>query len=63
MNVLTIRQGDGIYVRDYMKSASLDFLRMLFSATRKKPDDEWLVDPIHPGRDLELLGFLLTGNA
>lgn len=44
MNVLTIRQGDGIYVRDYMKSASLDFLRMLFLPT-EKPDDEWLVDP------------------
>lgn len=43
MNVLTIRQGDGIYVRDYMKSASLDFLRMLFLT--EKPDDEWLVDP------------------
>ena len=44
MNVLTIRQGDGIYVRDYLKSASLDFLRMLFLPT-DKPDDEWLVDP------------------
>jgi len=44
MNVLTIRQGDGIYVRDYLKGASIDFLRMLFLQT-EKPDDEWLVDP------------------
>jgi len=44
MNVLTIRHGDGIYVRDYMKGASIDFLRMLFLQT-KEPDDEWLVDP------------------
>lgn len=44
MNMLTIRQGDGIYVRDYLKSASLDFLRMLFLQT-EKPDDESLVDP------------------
>jgi len=34
MNVLTIRQGDGIYVRDYMKGASIDFLRNPFSAVR-----------------------------
>ncbi len=44
MNVLTIRQGDGIYVRDYLKSASLDFLKMLFLPT-EKPDDDSLVDP------------------
>ena len=44
MNVLTIRQGDGIYVREYMKGASIDFLRILFLQT-EKPDDEWLVDP------------------
>lgn len=29
MQVLAIRQGDGIYVRDYRKSAGIDFLRML----------------------------------
>lgn len=44
MNVLTIRQGDGVYVRDYMKGASIDFLRMLFLQT-EEPDDEWLADP------------------
>lgn len=44
MNVLTIRHGDGIYVRDYMKGASIDFLRMLFLQTAE-PDEEWLVDP------------------
>jgi GntR family transcriptional regulator, transcriptional repressor for pyruvate dehydrogenase complex len=44
MNVLTIRQGDGIYVREYMKGASIDFLRMLFLQT-EAPDNEWLIDP------------------
>lgn len=44
MNVLTIRQGDGAYIRDYMKGASIDFLRTLFLQT-EEPDDEWLVDP------------------
>jgi GntR family transcriptional repressor for pyruvate dehydrogenase complex len=44
MNVLTIRHGDGAYVRDYMKGASIDFLRMLFLQT-DEPNDEWLVDP------------------
>ncbi len=44
MNVLTIRQGDGVYVRDYMKGASIDFLRMLFLQT-EKTDSEWLADP------------------
>jgi DNA-binding FadR family transcriptional regulator len=29
MQVLDIRQGDGIYVRDYRKHAGVDFLRML----------------------------------
>jgi DNA-binding FadR family transcriptional regulator len=44
MNVLTIRQGDGIYVRDYMKGASIDFLRILFLQSEQQ-DGEWLVDP------------------
>jgi GntR family transcriptional regulator, transcriptional repressor for pyruvate dehydrogenase complex len=44
MNVLTIRQGDGIYVRDYLKGASMDFLRILFIQA-DKPDSDWLVDP------------------
>lgn len=44
INVLTIRHGDGIYVRDYMKGASIDFLRMLFMQT-ETPDNEWLIDP------------------
>ena len=43
MNVLTIRQGDGIYVRDYMKGASIDFLRILFLQS-EQPDGEWLAD-------------------
>ncbi len=44
MNVLTIRQGDGIYVREYMKGASIDFLRMLFLQT-EETDGNWMVDP------------------
>ena len=44
MNVLTIRQGDGVYVRDYMKGASIDFLRMFFLQT-EEPDNEWVADP------------------
>jgi GntR family transcriptional regulator, transcriptional repressor for pyruvate dehydrogenase complex len=44
MNVLTIRQGDGIYVRDYMKGASIDFLRILFLQSEQS-DGEWLADP------------------
>jgi DNA-binding FadR family transcriptional regulator len=44
MNVLTIRQGDGIYVRDYLKGASIDFLRILFLQS-DQPDEEWLADP------------------
>lgn len=30
LNVLEIRQGDGIYVKDFRENASFDFLRMLF---------------------------------
>lgn len=59
MNVLTIRQGDGIYVRDYMKGASIDFLRMLFLQT-EQPDDEWLVDPYILDEIWEFWIFFLT---
>ncbi|MBN1471252.1 MAG: FadR family transcriptional regulator [Syntrophaceae bacterium] len=44
MNVLNIRHGDGIYVRDYMKGASIDFLRILFVQT-EQPEGQWLADP------------------
>lgn len=30
LNVLEIRQGDGIYVKDYIRYAGVDFLRVLF---------------------------------
>ncbi|MDD5712340.1 MAG: GntR family transcriptional regulator [Smithellaceae bacterium] len=30
MNVLAIKQGDGIYVKDYLQHAGIDFLRLLF---------------------------------
>lgn len=58
MNVLTIRQGDGIYVRDYLKGASIDFLRILFLQT-DQPDDEWLVDPSILDEIWEFWGFFL----
>jgi GntR family transcriptional repressor for pyruvate dehydrogenase complex len=44
MNVLFIRQGDGIYVRDYLKGASIDFLRILFLQL-EQTDEELLIDP------------------
>ncbi|MBN1364293.1 MAG: FadR family transcriptional regulator [Syntrophaceae bacterium] len=58
MNVLTIRQGDGIYVRDYMKGASIDFLRILFLQT-EQPEGEWLVDPYIMDEIWEFWAFFL----
>jgi len=58
MNVLTIRQGDGIYVRDYLKGASIDFLRILFLQTNQ-PDGEWLVDTYILDEIWEFWGFFL----
>lgn len=58
MNVLTIRQGDGAYVRDYMKGASIDFLRMLFPQAGKA-DEEWLVDPYIIDEIWEFWGFFM----
>jgi len=54
LNVLDIKQGDGIYVKDYMKHAGLDFLRILFQLTLDKTDadkknqiiDEFIIDEI-----------------
>lgn len=43
MNVLTIRHGDGIYVRDYMKGASIDFLRMLFYRRQNRIMNGWSI--------------------
>jgi len=40
MGVLEIRQGDGIYVKDYMKNAGLDFLRLLFLQEAEAGEDE-----------------------
>lgn len=58
MNVLTIRHGDGVYVRDYMKGASIDFLRMLFLQTEES-DAEWLVDPYVIDEIWEFWSFFL----
>lgn len=38
MQVLDIRQGDGIYVRDYRRSAGIDFLRMLLDQEGKSEE-------------------------
>ncbi len=50
MNVLDIRQGDGIYVKDYLKNAGIDFLRLLFSQPESKESkadmDEYLMDEL-----------------
>lgn len=39
MHVLDIRQGDGIYVRNYRKYAGVDFLRSLFMQQEEESDD------------------------
>ena len=43
MQLLEIRRGDGIYVKDFVKHAGIDFLRVLFS-DNKLPDDELAAD-------------------
>jgi DNA-binding FadR family transcriptional regulator len=58
MNVLSIKHGDGIYVRDYMKGASIDFLRMLFLQTEQQ-DGEWLIDPYIIDEIWEFWSFFL----
>lgn len=40
MQLLEIRQGDGIYVKDYLENAGLDFLRMLALAPREINRDD-----------------------
>ena len=50
MEVLEIRQGDGIYVKNYMKNAGVDFLKMLFLQQEADDSeviiDEYLIDEI-----------------
>lgn len=50
MEVLEIRQGDGIYVKNYLKNAGVDFLKMLFLQQEYEKDeiiiDEYLLDEI-----------------
>ncbi|MCX5850107.1 MAG: GntR family transcriptional regulator [Deltaproteobacteria bacterium] len=43
MELLDIRPGDGIYVKDFLKNAGIDFLRVLFSQNNA-PEDELAVD-------------------
>lgn len=43
MQLLEIRRGDGIYVRDFIKHAGIDFLRVLFS-DNNPAEDEVAVD-------------------
>lgn len=43
MNVLEIRHGDGIYVKDYLKNAGVDFLRLLF-LQQEAEEDEVIID-------------------
>ncbi len=49
MGVLEIRQGDGIYVKNYMKNAGLDFLRLLFLQQDTEDGlviDEYMIDEV-----------------
>lgn len=50
MNLLDIRQGDGIYVKDYLEHAGVDFLNILFSQKdenqQKMIIDDYFVDEI-----------------
>lgn len=50
MNLLDIRQGDGIYVKDYLVDAGVDFLNILFSQEdenrQKVIIDDYFVDEI-----------------
>lgn len=43
MQLLEIRRGDGIYVKDFLKHAGIDFLRVLFS-NNNPSEDELAVD-------------------
>jgi GntR family transcriptional repressor for pyruvate dehydrogenase complex len=43
MELLEIRRGDGIYVKDFLKHAGIDFLRVLFSDNNHS-EDELAVD-------------------
>lgn len=50
MKVLSIRQGDGIYVNDYLKNAGLDFLSLTFQRLERDSNslsiDVYLLDEI-----------------
>jgi len=50
MNLLHIKQGDGIYVKDYVKHAGIDFLSLLFTQDETNTEDcvidECLIDEV-----------------
>jgi GntR family transcriptional regulator, transcriptional repressor for pyruvate dehydrogenase complex len=50
MNLLDIRPGDGIYVKDFLKHAGIDFLRLLFSlddeASTELISDKYVIDEV-----------------
>ena len=50
MNLLLIKQGDGIYVKDYVKHAGIDFLSLLFTQDEADGEDyvidECLIDEV-----------------
>lgn len=50
MNLLHIKQGDGIYVKDYVKHAGIDFLSLLFTQDEANIEDyvidECLIDEV-----------------
>jgi len=51
MGLLDIRPGNGIYVKDYLKHAGMDFLRVLFSqedeAVRELTSDRYVIDEVY----------------
>lgn len=51
MELLDIRPGDGIYVKDFLKHAGIDFLRVLFSHNKSEQDkdidmDMFMIDEV-----------------
>ena len=50
MNLLDIRPGDGIYIKDFLKHAGIDFLRLLFSqdddASTELIGDKYVIDEV-----------------
>jgi GntR family transcriptional repressor for pyruvate dehydrogenase complex len=51
MELLDIRPGDGIYVKDFLKHAGIDFLRVLFSHNKSSNTEQ--------GKDIDMDMFMI----